>query len=241
MKKLLLILMVYCLSIYSAVAAVGNKLANSNMESQGAWQISYLNTPEAQYPMVDWNYTTVVPPNGAGGALHVKGITTAANAQVALYQPVTLSADSVYNFDAVFKIIKLQRSWCEVYIGQMPVAGEDYGNSLGTNIANFGTWNPANANEGTFKLNATTTAYNPTASGVYYFVIKMGATTWDAEKDTVDLVIDELSLKSSRVSPTSAFKADVRSGFAALTVKFSDASIKANSWACDFGDVATST
>jgi len=241
MKKQLLLLFVSCLSLFSANAAGGNKLLNSNMESQGTWQVSYLNTPENQYPVADWNYTTVTPPNGTGGALHVKGTTTGGNSQIAFFQPVTLSADSVYSFDALFKIIKLQRSWCEVFIGQIPVAGQDYGNTLGTNIANFGTWNMPNANEGTFKLNATSNVYNPATSGEYYFVIKMGATTWDAEKDTVEIVLDNLSLTSSRIAPTAAFKADVRSGFAPLTVKFSDDSKMATSWAWDFGDGATST
>ena len=241
MKKQLLILFVSCLSIFSAVAAGGNKLLNGSMETQGAWQISYLNTPEIQYPVANWNYTTVTLPNGTGGALHVKGTTTGGNSQIAFYQPVTLSADSVYSFDAFFKIIKLQRSWCEVFIGQIPVAGQDYGNSLGTNIANFGTWNMPNANEGTFKLNATSNVYNPATSGEYYFVIKMGATTWDAEKDTVEIVLDNLSLTSSRIAPIAAFKADVRSGFAPLTVKFSDDSKMATSWAWDFGDGSTST
>jgi PKD repeat protein len=241
MKKQLLILLVGCLSIFSAVAAGGNKLVNSNMESQGAWQVSNLNTPESQFPVVSWNYTAVTPPNGTGGALHVKGTTTGGNSQVAFFQPVTLSADSVYSFDALFKIIKLQRSWCEVFIGQIPVAGQDYGNSQGTNIANFGTWNMPNANEGTFKLNATSNVYNPATTGEYYFVIKMGTTTWDAEKDTVEIVLDNLSLTSSRIAPTAALKADVRSGFAPLTVQFSDASKLANSWAWDFGDGGTST
>jgi PKD repeat protein len=241
MKKQFLLLIVVCLGFLSTATAGGNKLLNSDMESQGVWQISYLNTPENQYPVVTWNYTAVIPPNGTGGALHVKGTTTGGNSQVAFYQPVTLSADSVYNFDALFKIIKLQRSWCEVFIGQVPVAGEDYGNSLGTNIANFGTWNMPNATEGTFKLNATSNAYNPATTGEYYFVIKIGATTWDAEQDTVEIVLDNLSLTSSRIAPTAAFKADVRSGFAPLTVQFNDASKLAASWAWDFGDGGTST
>ena len=241
MKKQLLLLLAGCLGCFTAYAAGGNKLLNSHMESQGAWQISYLNTPENQYPVVNWNNTTVTPPNGTGGALHVKGTTAGGNSQVAFYQPISLSADSVYTFDAQFKIIQLQRAWCEVYIGQMPVAGQDYGNSLGTNIANFGTWNLPNANEGTFKLNATSNEFNPATSGEYYFVIKIGTTTWDAEKDTVEIVLDNLSLTSSRIAPTAAFKADVRSGFAPLTVKFSDESKFANSWAWDFGDGNTST
>ena len=53
--------------------------------------------------------------------------------------------------------------------------------------------------------------------------------------------MDELKLTSDRLAPVAAMKADVRSGFAPLTVKFTDDSKMANSWAWDFGDGGTST
>ena len=242
MKKQLLILLVGCLSIFSAVAAGGNKLVDGNMESQGAWQVSYLNTAADKLPVVTWGYTGSNPAAGVGGALHVVATTTAGNSQYCIYQAVTLSADSIYNFDAAFKNIKLERSWCEVFIGQMPVEGQDYGDALGTKIANYGAWdNPAAAAEGTFKLNAANKYFLPPTTGTYYFVLKMGSTTWDAEVPTCDIVVDELKLTSDRLAPVAAMKADVRSGFAPLTVKFSDDSKMATSWAWDFGDGGTST
>lgn len=243
MKKQLLLLLVSCLSIISAVAAGGNKLVNSNMESQGAWQVSYLNTAADKLPTVTWGYTAATPAAGIAGGLHVVATTNGGNSQYCIYQAVTLSADSIYNFDAAFKNIKLERSWCEVFIGQMPVEGEDYGDALGTKIANYGAWdNPAAVADGTFKLNAAACKYFlPPTTGVYYFVMKMGATTWDAEVPTCDIVVDELKLTSDRLAPVAAMKADVRSGFAPLTVKFSDDSRMANSWAWDFGDGGTST
>ena len=243
MKKQFLLLLVSCLSIISAVAAGGNKLVNSNMESQGAWQVSYLNTAEDKHPTVTWGYTAATPTAGIAGGLHVVATTNTGNSQYCIYQAVTLSADSIYNFDAAFKNIKLERSWCEVFIGQMPVEGQDYGDALGTKIANYGAWdNPAAVADGTFKLNAAACKYFlPPTTGVYYFVMKMGATTWDAEVPTCDIVVDELKLTSDRLAPVAAIKADVRSGFAPLTVKFTDDSKMANSWAWDFGDGGTST
>lgn len=243
MKKQFLLLLVSCLSIFSAVAAGGNKLVNSNMESQGAWQVSYLNTAEDKHPTVTWGYTAATPTAGIAGGLHVVATTNTGNSQYCIYQAVTLSADSIYNFDAAFKNIKLERSWCEVFIGQMPVEGQDYGDALGTKIANYGAWdNPAAVADGTFKLNAAACKYFlPPTTGVYYFVMKMGATTWDAEVPTCDIVVDELKLTSDRLAPVAAIKADVRSGFAPLTVNFSDDSKMANSWAWDFGDGGTST
>lgn len=243
MKKQFLLLLVSCLSIFSAVAAGGNKLVNSNMESQGAWQVSYLNTAEDKRPTVTWGYTAATPTAGIAGGLHVVATTNGGNSQYCIYQAVTLSADSIYNFDAAFKNIKLERSWCEVFIGQMPVEGQDYGDALGTKIANYGAWdNPAAVADGTFKLNAAACKYFlPPTTGVYYFVMKMGATTWDAEVPTCEIVVDELKLTSDRLAPVAAMKADVRSGFAPLTVKFTDDSKMANSWAWDFGDGGTST
>ena len=242
MKKQLLILLVGCLSVFSAVAAGGNKLVNSNMESQGAWQVSYLNTAADKLPAVTWGYTTATPAAGIAGGLHVVATTTGGNSQFCIYQALTLSADSIYNFDAAFKNIKLERSWCEVFIGQMPVEGQDYGDALGTKIANYGACdNPGAVAEGTFNLNAACKYFLPATTGTYYFVMKMGSTTWDAEVPTCDIVVDELKLTSDRLAPVAAMKADVRSGFAPLTVKFSDDSKMANSWAWDFGDGATST
>ena len=49
----------------------------------------------------------------------------------------------------------------------------------------------------------------PPTTGVYYFVMKMGATTWDAEVPTCEIVVDELKLTSDRLAPVAAIKADV--------------------------------
>lgn len=243
MKKQFLILVMSCLGLLTAGAIGHNKLANSSMESQGAWQVSYLNSGAGQNPVATWGYTASTPTAGVGGALHVVATTTAGNSQYCIYQAVTLSADSIYNFDAAFKYIKLERSWCEVFIGQIPVDGQDYGDAQGTKIANFGAWdNPATIADGTFKLNASACKYFlPPTTGVYYLVMKMGATTWDAETPTCDIVVDELKLTSDRIAPIAAMKADVRSGFAPLTVKFTDNSRLGNSYAWDFGDGTTST
>ncbi len=113
---------------------------------------------------------------------------------------------------------------------------------MGTKIANYGSWdNPLPVADGTFKLNAACKQFLPPTTGVYYFVLKMGSTSWDGTSKTCDIIVDELKLTSDRIAPIVGLKADVRSGFAPLTVKFSDDSRLANSWAWDFGDGATST
>jgi hypothetical protein len=202
MKKRILFLIFCCLSIATAMAAGGNLLSNSNMEYQGAWQVSYLNTVVAQNPTVTWGYTAATPTAGVGGGLHVVGVTTSGNSQYCIYQAVMLSADSVYNFDAAFKNVALEQSWCEVFIGQMPVEGQDYGDALGTKIANYGSWDASfPVADGTFKLNAASRQFMPPATGVYYFVLKMGSTSWDGTAKTCDIIVDELKLTSDRIVP----------------------------------------
>lgn len=242
MKQKLFFLLLFVVSFTTQLLG-GNLLRNGNMESQGDWTVSFLNTAPEQNPAYDWNYTSELPAGGVNGCLHVKGITTSGNSQVCFYQTVSLSADSVYNFDAVYKNLKLQRSWCEVFIGQAPNPGEDYSTSLGTKIAAYGSWDsPATISEGSFKLNAASCiSFAPQTTGNYTFVIKMGSTTWDAEKDTCEILLDNLSLTGARVAPITAFKSDVRNGFSPLTVHFTDQSAYATSWLWEFGDGGTST
>ena len=250
MKKHFLFLILCCLAVISANAISTNKLVNGNMEAQGAWQVSYLNTPVAQNPVATWGYTPNVPTAGAGGALHIVGTTTAGNSQICFYQQVTLTAGFVYNFDAAFKNIKLERSWCEVFIGNVPVDGSDYaegtGAGQGTKIANYGSWdNPAAVTDGTFKLNAAACkTFIPSTTGTYYFVIKMGATTWDGTSQTCEIVVDELSLTETRTKPQVAFTADNVNGFPVMTTTFSNTTLFADSYEWNFGDgsaVSTAT
>lgn len=242
MKKHFLFLFLSCLAFISAKAVVANKLVNGNMESQGAWQVSYLNTPTTQNPAATWGYTATTPVSGIGGALHVSGTTTSGNSQYCIYQQVTLTAGFVYNFDAAFKNIKLERSWCEVFIGNIPVDGSDYaegtGAGQGTKIANYGSWdNPAAIADGTFKLNAAACkSFIPATTGTYYFVLKMGTTTWDGTSQTCEIVIDELSLTETRTKPQVAFTADNVNGFPVVTTTFTNTTLFANSYEWNFGD-----
>lgn len=238
MKKQFLFLLLSCISFAATSVFAGNKLLNGNMESQGAWQVSYLNTAVAQTPVATWGYTADKPAAGVGGALYVKATTTSGNAQYCIYQAVTLSADSVYTFDAAFKNLKLQQSWCEAYVGNIPVTGQDYTATSGKLLANYGSWDvPAAAAEGTFKLNAAACReYTPATTGVYYLVVKMGATAWDAFVPTCELIIDELSLTGVRTKPAVSFSAFDAVGFPTLTTVFTNTTKFANSYEWNFGD-----
>lgn len=241
MKKPILFFILACITIININADTVNKLVNGNMEIQGGWEVSYLNTPVVQNPVVTWGYTTNTPANGAGGALHVVATTTSGNSQNCIYQKVTLTQGFVYDFDGAFKSVSMDQSWCEVFIGNIPVTNSDYGEGTGagqgTLISKFGTWSTPSSSDGTFKLNANNwKSFIPTTSGDYYFVLKMGATTWDGTSKVCDIVIDELMLAETRTKPIVNFTADNKLGFPVMTTTFTNTTLFANFYEWNFGD-----
>jgi len=104
----------------------GGLIKGGDMESDSEWSISYLNNSGAS-PTATWNYTTDGPTAGTGGSLYVTGAGDGSNVQYAIYQPVHLSIDSIYHFEAAFKALSIVNSWCELFIGTEPIDGLDYG------------------------------------------------------------------------------------------------------------------
>ena len=226
----------FCLGFSGILKAQTEMLISGEMESDAEWSVSYLNTPEGSEPAVTWNYTTDTPVSGVGGNLHVTGMSNNSTVQYCIYQPVHMSSDSLYAFDGAFKIVQQQNAWCEVFIGQMPLDGEDYG-ANSTKISSFGFWAGNSADDGTFAENAADyQSFAPDTTGMYYFVLKMGSTSWDGTDQSFEMMVDELSLARERVAPVVDFSADVTSGFDPLTVEFSDESHYGTSWTWDFGD-----
>ncbi len=241
MKKL--ILLTASLYLAGMTFAQTEMLTGGNMEDVSQWQTSLLNTETGAEPTVTWNYTTDAPSAGNGGNLHATGTTTAGNSQYCIYQAVTLSNEMLYTFDGAFKALQINNSWCEVFIGAKPEDGADYGAGV-PRLAAFGTWAGYDNADGVFSVNIDAGNYNtfaPDTSGVYYFVLKMGSTSWDGSTQTFEIIVDELSLTEERVAPVVDFTADVTEGYAPLQVQFTDASTFATSWAWDFGDGETST
>lgn len=219
----------------------GGSIKGGEMESESAWTISLLNTPEGSEPVATWNNTADnAPAAGTGGNLHVTGTTTDGNSQYCIYQAVELSADSVYTFDGAFNLIQVNNTWCEVFIGEQPIDGLDYRAEDGFSLqllTGAGTWAGPAKNNGTFAIDAN--PYNvfiPDTSGTYYFVMKMGSTSWDGSTQTFEVVVDELSLTASREKPYTAFSSPNPLGFAPLTVDFVNNTKFADSYSWDFGD-----
>jgi len=223
-----------------------NLLKGGNMESVDVWNISVLNTPPGLEAIATWNFVTDTPVSGSGGALHVTGTSNDNNVQYCIYQEISLSADSLYTFDGAIKELtgSFENSWCEVFISTVaPVDGDDFGSEV-PRIAHFSFWDPCNAAgiDGTFLQNGCDhDAFVPEQTGVHYFVLKVGSTSWDGSDKPFEVILDELTLTSAASKPLSDFSADRTVGFAPLSVKFADESVFADSWAWDFGDGATST
>lgn len=218
--------------------SAGGLLAGGNMEDSTQWNTSYLNTGEGAEPVVVWNSTTDAPNAGSGGNLHVSGTTNAGNSQYCIYQSVTLSADSSYAFDGAFKAVQINNSWCEVFIGTEPTDGTDYGDGQ-FRLAAFGTWAGYSKDDGIFSKDidaANYQTFTPDSTGEYFFVMKMGSTSWDGTDQAFEIIVDELSLTAARTEPVPDFTASVVNGIAPLEVTFSNKSKMATSWSWDFGD-----
>lgn len=221
----------------------GGVLKGGDMADMSLWQSSFLNTPSGSEPTVSWNDTTHTPGAGQDGALYVTGNSNNSTVQYCIYQKVQLSKDSVYNFNAAIKdfTANLNQGWLQVFIGTAPIDGEDYGANDSTIhlISEFSTWNndfnPKGV-DGTFATNGSNHEFIPDSTGSYFFVFKLGTTSWAGDDMPFEIAIDELSLTGKRTVPYTAFEADNMLGFAPLTVNFTDKSTFATSWEWNFGD-----
>lgn len=223
----------------------GGVLVGGDMTDMSKWMTSFLSTPAGKEPVVSWNNTQKTPSAGRDGALFVSGLSNNSTVQYAIYQKVKLSKDSVYEFNAAFKdfTVNLNQSWLEVFIGtEAPIDGLDFSKDDPNNflLAEFSTWstscNPKGV-DGTFLLNGCgNNKFTPVSTGDYYFVLKLGSTSWAGDNMPFELAVDELSLTKNRVKPIAKFSADRPLGFAPLTVQFTDNSNFGTSWEWNFGD-----
>lgn len=237
MKHLLLILTSFGLFISAAIAQT-EMLTGGNLENSSDWQITLLNTAEGNEPSVTWNATAETLAAGAGGNLHVSGLANNTTVQYCIYQEVELSSEKTYIFDGAYKAIAINNSWCEVFIGTKPTDGNDYGEGQ-ERVAAFGTWAGYNADDGIFSEDIDSENYKaflPDTSGTYYFVLKIGSTSWDGTDQAFEIVVDELSLTASRTKPSPDFSANIKNGIAPLEVQFTNKSKMATSVSWDFGD-----
>lgn len=221
----------FLFAFYNANAQTEH-LIGGEMDDASKWNTSVLNTLAGSEPTVSWNDTDNTPTAGSGGSLYIASNAPAEQSQYAIYQMVSLSSDSIYNFNGAFKYTDLNNAWCEVFIGTEPVDGEDYGEGQ-TKLVEFSFWNNPASTDGTFAIEGKNyKGFTPPTSGDYYFVFKAGCAAGGA----VTLAVDELTLTSERTKPITDFTADVVSGFAPLEVQFTDRSGFASSWSWDFGD-----
>jgi PKD repeat protein len=227
-----------------------NLLTGGDMESAGAWTLAPFNTADVVY---DWAYTADAPLSGNGGALHVT-VPTSTTAQSAIYQSVSLVAGESYSVDAAVKIIgQVKTAWFEIYVGQTDpatttgdyVAGTEEG-AIVTRIASYYSWwtagtTPPKPNSTIQAGAASKSAFVPTTTGTYYFLIKWGANASGYQEVLLDNVQFGSNLSPVVTVPTAAFVSDKRVGFAPMAVNLKSTSTQATTFAWDLGDGGTST
>ena len=222
----------------------GGILQGGNMQDKTKWQVTTLNSPEAQLPIATWNYAgDKMPSAGQGAALRITGSALDATSQYCIYQRVNLSSDKVYRFNAAFRdnSTNLMNFFSEVYIGQEiePADGNDFGKDDATLLTELGVWDSnslVRKLDGTFQIHSTVKEFIPNTSGEYFFVFKAGVVSWGGESRSFDIIIDELLLEEVRTKPYPNFTSENSRGFAPLEVQFDNSTRFATSYEWSFGD-----
>jgi PKD repeat protein len=227
-----------------------NLLTGGDMETDGAWTLAPFNTADVVY---EWGYTADVPLSGSGGALRIT-VPTSSTAQSGIYQSVTLTAGESYSVDAAVKIVgQVKTAWFEVYVGQTDpatvtgdyVAGTEEG-AIVTRIASYYSWwtagtTPPKPNSTIQAGAASKSAFVPTTTGTYYFLIKWGANASGYQEVLIDDLQFGKDLPPVVTVPTAAFVSDKRVGFAPMAVNLKSTSVQATTFAWTLGDGGTAT
>ncbi len=71
------------------------------MENGAFWKVATLN---ADFPTnLTWNYRDQSPAGGVGGCLRLEATSKNGESNVAIYQEVELSKDTLYTFDCLYR------------------------------------------------------------------------------------------------------------------------------------------
>lgn len=217
----------------------GEKLYGGNMEKGGFWKTSPYG-PNLK-STVTWNYKDEPLLGSEGGFVRV------VNGRIAFFQPVQVKAGYVYKFDCDVKVKNTSTNmWIQTFMWPTePPQDADVMLAANT-MAELRTYADATVAgyEGKFSEKCTKGAsyaqekgtFRATETTTMWFAIKFGT------NGTMDVLIDNLSLKELLPPPTVDFTSLVTSGEAPLSVDFYDLSdASAVSWLWNFGDGATST
>ncbi|MFV0469872.1 MAG: family 16 glycosylhydrolase [Dysgonomonas sp.] len=219
----------------------GGILQGANMENAQNWSVSYLNSNTNTRPEATWNYTTVRPSAGQGGALNIKGTAIEGSSAFCIYQKVQIDASHIYKFDGAFRDLSdsLNNFYVGAYISKdQPREGYDF--TSGKKVADLtvsGTDGDLYSGlDGTFGLHTKTFDYVPEESGEYYFVLKVGAIDLKQKDVAFNVLIDELSLTATDSKPYTYFTAENFQGFAPLEVTFTNKTRFGQTYLWNFGD-----
>lgn len=213
-RKLYTIFALVALFTFSGL--IGQEMVvGGNMESADGWTIHEA-APNPE-PGVDYGfgYTTDSPTAGSGGCFHMSY--TGNYAQVTIFQEITLKAGVAYTVTGAFKgVTEASSFWSEILIGtSTPVDGIDWKPKFGEDNVDamafaFNTWTEGCelVVDGTYQDDACVanipSPYVPAGDAgtdvVVYFGVKTGVYNFDVDAVSMDVTIDNISLKGPAVA-----------------------------------------
>jgi PKD repeat protein len=235
----------------------GEMLYGGSMEKGSFWNRTHLTGNESAITLT-WDYTDDSPTGGEGGNLRVQ-ITphsAMASANIAIWQPVSVRKNYVYDFSGLIKDIAAAADnfWVQVFVSpDRPETGVDGYADVGA-MARFHSWTAGYTGklydgtfiDGAFVGSAFATAGGELCSYIHtgedatmYFILKVGCNGNNV--GNIDFLFDTFSLKERayEAKPEAKFTlgTDISpSDVAPRRVEFMDASDNANKWIWNFGD-----
>ena len=217
----------------------GEKLYGGNMEKGGFWKTTpygiNLKAPST------WNYTAESFTGSEGGVLRVQ------TGRVAFYQPVRVRAGYIYKFDCDVHVKSSSTNmWIQTFMWETEPPQDSDPLLAANTMAELRTYADASVSgyQGKFSAKSIKGASYPDDKGTYkatydatmWFAIKLGTNS------TMDVLLDNLTLKESKAPVEPDFSSDITGGNAPLTVQFYDLTTgnpTSRTW--DFGDGTTIT
>ena len=217
----------------------GEKLYGGDMTKGGFWKT----TPYGQNlkAPTTWNYTAEPFTGSEGGVLRVQ------TGRIALYQRVEVKAGHIYKFDCDVHVKSSSTNmWVQTFMSEEEPPQDSDPLVAANTMAELRTYADGTVSgyAGKFSEKCIKGASYPFEKGVFkatvdevrWFVIKFGTNS------TMDVLLDNLSLKEEKAPVEPDFFADQTTGEAPFTVGFFDLSDgNPQSFEWDFGDGNTST
>ena len=163
---------------------------------------------------------------GKDGVLKIKE-DNGTGTQYYIWKAVKLESGYMYDLSFDYAVTKSLKAWGEVFIGTVQPGDNDYsdGGSRGTKPI---VW--ADSQNNTERKSTYNFSFTPSASGVYFYVIKFGTNG----NGNFDVAIDNVML--NKITVEANFTASANKYWKNLDVTFTNTSFGADSYSWNFGD-----